>query len=285
MRIPQVSRLLPVLIVAAIHFPSYGYFPDSTFLPYADSLFALDSDTQITARRIKKDAHTYFMVTTCKTIQHPYPVVVSKLQQFKSYPDYFTFIMKVAEIDDNTTTNPVTMFVGHYGLYRVYFFGKIREEYSPDSGRYRVFCGGVEQKKYRKAWRRRVRGLIKIGSWDVDIFWTVEKRGTAACRVSLTASQAFTTRIPNWMISIGTNRIFRGMLNDLEKYIAKTAPPPPPDSPTPENIAPAAPADSSAASPATPSVATEPDTGEQAPGAMELQEDAIPAATEPAAAP
>ena len=224
MQVPFSPRTVFLTLAAAAAASNvFGYFPDSTFLSYADSIFALQTDTQVTVRRIKKDQnrHTYFMVTTCKTIRQPFSLVVDKLKQFKSYPDYFTFIMRVAEVEENNATDPATMFLGHYGLYRVYFFGKIREEYAPDSGRYRVFCGDVEQKKYRREWRRRVRGLIKIGSRDVDIFWTVEKRGDTASRVSLTASQSFTTRIPNWMVSIGTNKIFRGMLKDLEKYLAK----------------------------------------------------------------
>jgi hypothetical protein len=218
------KNLCRVLFLAVLcSFDSFGYFPDSSFLPYADSLFSLDTDEQLTARRRKKDVHTYFMVTTCKTINQPFSLVVSKLREFKSYPEYFTFIMKTTEVEAKRA-DPATMFVGRYGIYRVYFFGKIREEYTPDSSRYRIFCGGVEQKKYRKAWRKKVRGLIKIGSHDVDIFWTVEKRDDSSCRVSLTASQAFTTKIPNWMVSIGTNRVFKGMLKDLEKYLAKTSP-------------------------------------------------------------
>jgi hypothetical protein len=210
------------LIVIILSIEAFGYFPDSSFLPYADSLFRLDTDTQLTARRIKKEKHTYFMVTTCKTIAAPMASVANTVRHIGSYPDYFTFITKADRIANKTTpTDSVTMFVGGYGLYRVYFFGKIRDEYTADSSRYRIFCGDVEQKQYRKAWKKKVRGLIKIGSHDVDIFWTAEKRSDSTTRVSLTASQAFTTPIANWMISIGTNRIFRGMLKDLEKYLLK----------------------------------------------------------------
>ncbi|MBN1579026.1 MAG: hypothetical protein JW913_20860 [Chitinispirillaceae bacterium] len=248
------------LFIFFIGFKTFGYFPDSLFLPYADSLFALKSDTQVTALRVKKvikpkafrvrkKTYTYFMVTTCKTIDQPFSTIVDKVRNTGSYPKYFSFTTKAVVVNDGEEEEPVTMFVGAYGLYRVYFFGKIREEYSSDSSRYRVFCGDVEQKKFRKAWRRRVRGMIRIGSHDVDIFWTVEKRGESSSRVSLTASQSFTTRTPNWMVSIGTNKIFRGMLKDLEKYLTKnnkltpgassSAPETP--VPAPESSAPAAP--------------------------------------------
>ncbi len=246
------------VITAVLFCESFGYFPDSSFLPLADSLFAEKTDTQLTvlrvkkvikpkALRVKKETHTYFMVTTCKTIEQPISTIVSKLRNTKSYPDYFSFITKANEIDNEKSDNPVSMFVGGYGIYRIYFFGKIREEMSGDSTRYRVFCGDVEQKLYKKAWRKKVKGMVKIGSYDTDIFWTVEKRGESSSRVSLTASQSFTTRTPNWMVSIGTNKIFRGMLKDLEKYLTKNNPVTPetpatvPETPTPtsETVAPA----------------------------------------------
>ncbi|MBN1308928.1 MAG: hypothetical protein JXA18_13480 [Chitinispirillaceae bacterium] len=233
------------LFIVTIVFKSFGYFPDASFLPFADSLFALESDTQVTSLRVKKvvkpkalrvrkKTYTYFMVTTCKTIHQPFSAVIDKVRSTDLYPEYFSFITKAVLINEGKDEGPVTMFIGAYGLYRVYFFGKIREEYSADSSHYKVFCGDVEQKKYRKSWRKRVRGMIKIGSHDVDIFWTVEKRGESSCRVSLTASQSFATRIPNWMVSIGTNKIFRGMLKDLEKYLAKAAPKPVAPAPAPE---------------------------------------------------
>jgi hypothetical protein len=244
------------VITAALFCESFGYFPDSSFLPLADSLFAEKTDTQLTvlrvkkvikpkALRVKKETHTYFMVTTCKTIEQPISTIVNKLRNTKSYPDYFSFITRANEIDNEGGNDPVSMFVGGYGIYRIYFFGKIREEMAGDSTRYRVFCGNVEQKKYRKAWKKKVRGMVKIGSYDTDIFWTVEKRGASSSRVSLTASQSFTTRTPNWMVSIGTNKIFRGMLKDLETYLVKNNPVTPgtpatiPETPTPETAAPA----------------------------------------------
>ena len=263
------------LIIIAVCFESFGYFPDSSFLPFADSLFDLQTDTQVTALRkkrviqpktlqIRKKKRTYFMVTTCKTIQQPFSTIVNTVRNTTSYPTFFNFISKAVDIEEGKSDDPVTMFTGVYGLYRIYFFGKIREEYSADSTRYRVFCGNVEQKDYRKAWRRRVKGLIKIGSHDVDIFWTVEKRSESSCRVSLTASQSFTTKIPNWMVSIGTNKIFRGMVKDLEKYLAKTNSPAP--SAAPEAAPPPAPETPPEVSP-TPKDATETTASETEPAA------------------
>jgi hypothetical protein len=214
-----------MLVIMLLSLESAAYFPDSTFMPHADSLFAQTSDTQLTSLRVKKEQHTYFMVTTCKTIPQPFSTITGRLEKVDAYPDYFSFITRV--VDVNEGDGPVKMLVGGYGLYRIYFFGKIRSEVSADSSRYRVFCSNVDQKKYRKAWRKRVRGMIKIGSYSTDIFWTVEKRGDSTCRVSLTASQAFTTRTPNWMVSIGTNKIFKGMLKDLEKYLLNNATPAP----------------------------------------------------------
>jgi len=217
-------QFLKAALVFAIVYPasSFGYFPDSSFIPYADSIFAIQSDTQITERRIKKDEHTYFMVTTCKTIAQPFDAVRKNLQTIDAYPTIFTFLYKADKIANKATPeDTVRMFVGGYGLYRVYYFGTIREESIGE--KYRIHCGDVDQKLYRKAWRKKVRGLIKIGSYDVDIFWTIEKRTDQTTRIGLTASQAFTTHIPNWMVSIGTNRIFKGMVKDFEAYMIKNA--------------------------------------------------------------
>jgi ribosome-associated toxin RatA of RatAB toxin-antitoxin module len=221
----RLSALLLRSVVGTVLFASavVAYFPDSTFLTHADSIFTLNADTQMTALRIRKDVHTYFMVTSCKTVNHPFSKVVATVSNTASYPDFFSFIIRTTSIEDVKNDDTVTMFIGAYGIYRIYFFGKIKEEYSADSTRYRISFGDVEQKRFRKAWRRRVRGLVKIGSHDVDIFWTVEKRGEDSCRISLTASQAFTTRTPNWMISTGTNRIFRGMVRDLDGYLKRIA--------------------------------------------------------------
>ncbi len=220
MHLHLTSKIIQVSLFAAVFCPeAFGHFPDSSFPAYADSVFAHGPDTQITVRRIREDVHTYFMVTTCKTVGEPFSSVVGKLRNYRAYPEYFSFIMKTVEVENKD--GDVTMFVGRYGLYRVYFFGKIREEWSGDSGRFRIHCGDVDQKRFRKTWRKRIKGLIKIGSHDVDIYWTAEKRDENSTRLSLTASQAFTTRIPNWMVSIGTNRIFRGMLKDIELYLAR----------------------------------------------------------------
>lgn len=209
-----------LIIVIFTSVKSSGYFPDSSFIPFADSIFAIQSDTQITARRIKKEEHTYFMVTTCKTVQQPYDAVRNNLQNIDLYPNFFTFLLKADKIANKATPeDTVRMFVGGYGLYRVYYFGTIREQQLGNA--YRIHCGDVDQKWYRKAWRKKVRGLIKIGSWDVDIFWTIEKRTDSTTRIGLTASQAFTTHIPNWMVSIGTNRIFKGMVKDFEAYMIR----------------------------------------------------------------
>jgi len=225
------NRLFLIGVMVAVScFEGAAYFPDSTFPGFADSLFETNSDSQLTAIRIKKEKRTYFlkkekrtyfMVTSCKTVSHPFEEVVDVVRRTGEYPSCFTFISKADVVENSKSRDSVTMFVGVYGLYRVYFFGKVSDQYSEDSAWYRVRCGESNQRPYRKAWKRRVRGLIKIGSHDVDIYWTVRKLDDSSCRVSLTASQSFRAKIPNWMVSIGTNKIFRGMIKDLDTYLDK----------------------------------------------------------------
>lgn len=194
----------------------FAYFPDSRFLGIADSLFELNSDSQQTAISVKKDDHKYYMVTTCKTVNCSASNLIKKLQDINSYGKYFGF-MKEAEFVSEEDS--LALFEAGVLWYRAYYFGKISEEYSEDSTICILRCGNANQKDCKKAWKKEIGGLIKIGFHEMEIFWKIEDRGEGKSRISLTTSQAPAVWIPQRLMEIGAKQIFPGMLRDIEEYV------------------------------------------------------------------
>ena len=158
------------------HFPGFGYFPDTAFLHYSDSLFALHSDSQLTRLVVAKENHKYYMLTTCKTIQCPGESILKALQGIDSYHNYFGFIRESGFV---SRKDSIALFEAGILWYRAYYFGRISEEFSVDSSTCILRCGNANQKDCKEAWRKEIGGLIKIGFHDMEIFWKIEDRGYA----------------------------------------------------------------------------------------------------------
>lgn len=198
---------------------SFSYFPDSSFLVLADSLFSLDSDSQQTRLAVKKDNHKYYMVTTCKTIQCPKDSIVRALQDIRSYHNYFSFMKESDFVSGENSQDSIALFEAGVLWYRAYYFGRISAEFPEDSTWCFLRCGNANQKECKDAWRKDIGGLIKIGFHDMEIFWKIEDRGNGISRISLTTSQSPAVWIPQWLMEIGAKNIFPGMLRDIEKHL------------------------------------------------------------------
>jgi len=216
-----MNVLLKAAIISGLIFIRSGFseFHDSTFLKYADSLFQCPDTSQQTFLKIFKNGHTFYQLTTCKTINQPFGKIVRALQDVSSYKKYFKFMKNSHLLYDSLINDSIALFEPGVLYYRAYYFGRISEEFNYDSTLCKLFCGNADQKYYKKEWSKQIGGLIKIGFNEMDIYWTLQKLGDSTTRISLTTSQSPKIWIPQWLMEIASKGIFPGMLRDLVAYL------------------------------------------------------------------
>jgi hypothetical protein len=217
----QMNNFFITATLSVIFFFRSGFseFHDSVFIRYADSLFKVSDTFQQTYLKVVKYGHTYYQLTTCKTINQPYQKVIDALQDVTSYKKYFKFMKGSRFLYDSAKNDSVALFEPGVLYYRAYYFGKIAADFNTDSTKCILYCGNADQKRYKKLWSKQIGGLIKIGFYEMDIYWTLQKLTDNKIRISLTTSQAPGIWIPQWLMEIASKGIFPGMLRDLEAYL------------------------------------------------------------------
>ncbi len=130
----------------------------------------------------------------------------------------FNYIKNSRFLYDSLKNDSVALFEPGVLYYRAYYFGKISAQFNNDSTLCKLFCGNADQKFYKKEWSKQIGGLIKIGFFEMDIYWALQKLGDKKTRISLTTSQSPKIWIPQWLVEIAPKSIFPGMLRDLAAY-------------------------------------------------------------------
>jgi hypothetical protein len=192
--------------------------PDTTFLPYADSLFnsKVDSATSV---KIIHNKHTFFLVTTCKEIPVNYQKVSAALETITHYHQYFKFMKRSEFLRGMSLGDSVAYFEVGVAYYVAWYAGYITKESSGENKESRYICGNLDQRVFKDNWDGKIGGLIRIRSHYVYLEWHLRDQGNGHTRVALTAIQAPVVYIPGWLLRIGAGSIFPGMVSELERYI------------------------------------------------------------------
>lgn len=197
--------------------------PDSTFLLYADSIFtsAVDSSTHV---RIVHKRHTYFLVTTCKTIPVPYNQVLYALEKIDDYRHYFAFMKRSEFVTSESIGDSVALFEVGVAFYVAWYAGRIIKVCNEFNNDCRLICGNIDQKLFKDVWDGKIGGLIRIRSHDVYLEWRLRDEGMGRTRVSLTVYQAPVVYIPGWLLKVAARKIFPGMLTELNNALSTKSP-------------------------------------------------------------
>ncbi len=192
--------------------------PDASFFPYVDSLFTSSVDSFTHVRILRRD-HTWFLVSTGKTIPVPYHEVLSALQDINAFRRYFSFMSRSEFVSIPSMRDSIALFEVGFAFYVAWYAGRISRECVSGPEDCRLICGNVNQQTFRSSWNGTIGGLVQIRSHDVYIEWRVKNLGGNSTRIALSISQAPAVYIPQWLLKAAVGRIFPGMIVELQRSL------------------------------------------------------------------
>lgn len=197
---------------------------DSAFIPFVDSLFELYDSEQITCIRNVKDEHTFYLSYTCKTIEFSIDEIKHIIDFIGDYNGDFKHILQ-AELYYDTLNGRIdtsAFFVMGVPFAVSWFKGKRHARFSKDSTDYIVSLINNKADTVSNIWKKNVKGFIKVGFHEVDMFFKIRQLDERRCRVALYASVAPTIWVPKWLFKVASKKVFPGMLTDMENVLNKS---------------------------------------------------------------
>ncbi len=197
--------------------------PDSTFIPFIDSIFNLYDSDQFTHVRRVKDKYTYYLSFTCRTLPCSLKDIQKIINNIDSYKDNFHYVRQSEIIYDTLNDSS-----GHRGFFVVgvpfavsWYLGRLSSVYSDDSLESNFSIIGHENDSIDRSWKKNVKGWIKVGYHDICMVWRVRDIGNGKSRVALYTILAPKIWIPRWLFKIAAKKVFPGMLTELEAVVTK----------------------------------------------------------------
>ncbi len=197
--------------------------PDSTFIPYIDSIFNQYDSEQVThVRKIKQD-YTYYLSFTCRTLPGSIKNIEEILTDVESFKDIFHYVRQTEVVYDTLSDS-----CGPLGFCSVgvpfavsLFLGRLTTEYRNDSLDFIFSMASHEHDRIDKTWKKKAKGWIKVEYYDLLMVWKVRDLGNGKCRVALYTILAPTVWIPQWLFKVAVKKVFPGMLTELEEVVKK----------------------------------------------------------------